>query len=362
MKKYWLSFLMIFTILSISIVDVLLPNRSFSAFENRFLALQPVFSIERLLNNEFSSDYQKYVNDQFVGRDHWITLKSLTEKIIGKKENNGIYFGNDNFLFEKIIHPQPQLALNEQYMDEFLRMYKKLPISLIIPLSSSMVYQSKLPNHAPIYDQYKWYNHKQALWPMIDVMNELSASNELVYYRNDHHWSLYGAYLAYQQIANEIGLVPSSWESMDIQTVDGFLGSYYAQGKPVTYTSEPLLYLDPPILAYQTPTTTHTNLIDSDKLYKSDKYSAFLYGNHGFARIKVHDIQDPKKLLVIKDSYANSLLPFFVEHYDQIDVVDLRHYSQSLKELLSTNNYENILFVCSFSQFSSDSSIAKLRY
>lgn len=362
MKKYALSLMMIITIIGISVVDISGPLRIFSAFENRFLSTKPTISIETIVNNEFSSAYERYVNDQFVAKDQWITLKSTFEKLINKQENNGIYFGKSGFLFEKILTESEQLKQNQQYMDEFLAMYSNLPISLVIPLSSSVVYHDKLPSFAPMFDQQNWYDQQQKKWPLIDVMASLSSSSELVYYRNDHHWSLYGAYLAYVKTAEEFNVQANSWESFTIESVADFLGSYYAKGKPLTYVSDTMQYINPSILSYQTPLGEYDSLMDFSKLGKFDKYSAFLYGNQGFASIKVQESETPKRLLVIKDSYANSMIPFLVSHYDEIDIIDLRHYSKSIKSVLESKPYDNILFVCSFSHFASDKSIAKLRY
>lgn len=362
MKKHTLSLVMVATVLLISLLDVFAPIRVFSAFENRFLTLKPTISVESIFSNKYTSTYEKYVNDQFIGRDYWITLKSIFEKMTNKKENNGIYFGGEYFLFEKIVDVSSQLSKNEKTMEEFLQKYSDLPLSLFIPLSSSVTYKAFVPDHAPLFDQTAWYNSHAQSWPLIDNQLLLEMSDLQTFYKNDHHWTLYGAYLGYLAIASEFGFEPKQWQSFEIKSIANFLGTFYARGKPLTYKADVLQYYNPPIFSYEASGKIYDSLIDESQFNEYDKYGAFLYGNHGFATIKVRDVKKPKRLLLIKDSYANSLVPFLVNHYDEIELVDLRYFSGSLNAIIKSKIYDNILFLNSFSQFSNDSNIAKLRY
>ena len=97
-------------------------------------------------------------------------------------------------------------------------------------------------------------------------------------------------------------------------------------------------------------------------LRSSVSYCAILYGNHGFGRILAKDRIDSKKLLVIKDSYANSLIPFMTSAFDQIDVIDLRQFNGSLIAILAETDYDQILVLQSFNQFCDEVNDAKLRY
>ncbi len=360
MKKYLITWLVSVSVLLIFIIEILTPIRVYSHFENRYLMQPPKLSLNDIINNRFSLDYEKYINDQFVFRDRWISLKSWVEATLNKKENNGIYFGKDRFLFEKMIAPSQQLEINTLYLNEFLEKYPDLPIQIIMPLSSYTLYPHLLPDHAPVFDQLAWLK-SQSNWPIIDIHDPLKRSTDQTYYRNDHHWTTHGAYLAYVAIMETLGQEPLSWQEFPKQATNGFLGTYYAKGKPTDPLSDTLIIIDPKIVSYRIGNTTFDSLIDMTKLQAHDKYAAFLRGNHGFASIKVNESEQPTRLLVIKDSFANSLVPFLTAHYDEIDVIDLRHYSGSIQAVIDTG-YDDILFVHSFSQFAADTSIAKLRY
>jgi hypothetical protein len=89
---------------------------------------------------------------------------------------------------------------------------------------------------------------------------------------------------------------------------------------------------------------------------KKDKYTVFFNGNHPLIKISTNGSPN-NKLLVIKDSYANSLIPFLTQNYDEIYVVDPRYYSDNLKALIDSNNIKNILILYNVNTFFEDSSI-----
>ncbi len=362
MKKSWVAQAFTLTVLLLFIVNMVAPVRVFSKFENRYLAQLPPLNVNQIISNQFSINYETYVNDQFFIRDTWISTKALIERLMMKQENNGIYFGKDGYLFDKMIQYPDQLAINQKYMNEFLALYPQLSISVMIPTNSASLLLDKLPNHAPQLNQYTWLKENAIEWPWIDTFSIFKSSNKPVYYKTDHHWTLYGAFLAYSEWISSIGKTPLNWEEFDVKDVKNFLGTYYSKGKPSVFQFDTLSYINPSIVSYSFANTTVDTLIDESKLSQFDKYSAFLYGNPGFAQIITNESEQPSKVLIIKDSYANSFIPFLTQHFDQIDIVDLRGYSGSIKSLVSSQDYDQILILSSFAQFSSDSNFAKLRY
>ena len=84
-----------------TLFDLTQTDREYSEFENKYLAQKPPFTMKAFLNNEWTQDYEEYINDQFILRDDWITLKSICESMLLKIENNGIAYGEDGYMFEK---------------------------------------------------------------------------------------------------------------------------------------------------------------------------------------------------------------------------------------------------------------------
>lgn len=102
------------------IIGLLTPDRAFSDNENRVLAQRPKLSLTNLLDGSFTSDLEAYDSDQFVGRDGWVSLKLAYDKLLGAKEENGVYLCKDGYLMEKQDAPDTeQLSRNEQAMRDF---------------------------------------------------------------------------------------------------------------------------------------------------------------------------------------------------------------------------------------------------
>lgn len=95
------------TLLLVLIVNLVLPNRSFSEKENRVLASRPDASLSQIASGRFGEKYETYVNDQFFFRDFWVTLKARFDRILGKVEENGVYLGKDGYLMEAFVPPAP---------------------------------------------------------------------------------------------------------------------------------------------------------------------------------------------------------------------------------------------------------------
>ena len=337
------------------------PVNLYSQREKRPLATFPAFSWEALVDGQLSLDIESAVNDQFIGRSFWVDLKAMAEALLGKQENNGILFGKDGILFKKRLVLPDQATKNLRYLDEFLTLVKDLPVTAILVPGSDAVMPERLPHGFPQLDHAALLSVWAQQLNLIDLTPTLKESTERLYYRLDHHWNLNGAYVAYTRLCEEWGLTALPFESFAVEHVEGFKGTYANQGQPGSMDSETLSLIDPDILDYQIGDQHYSSLIDREALKGSDKYAAFLHGNPGLATIIVRESHDPRHLIVIKDSYANSLIPFFTAHFDRITVVDLRTFNGSLQGLLA-QGAEEILYLQNFHQFVEDINVAKLRY
>ncbi len=66
---------------------------------------------------------------------------------------------------------------------------------------------------------------------------------------------------------------------------------------------------------------------------------------------------DAPSLLILRDSYADSLIPFLLDDFSQIHLMDLRYYRAGLSEYLKNNHIDEILVIYSVSNFCTDSNI-----
>jgi hypothetical protein len=192
------------------------------------------------------------------------------------------------------------------------------------------------------------------------VRETLAAhKSEYIYYRTDHHWTTTGAYYAYAQLCGTLGLTPFDRAAHETVAVAQFYGTHYSKARLWNAVPDTITYYDLPNTltiytvtgaAEATPAEV-TGLYDTAKFAVYDKYAAFLHGNNGYSRI---DGDGEGKILVIKDSYANSFVPYLTANYAAIDVIDFRNYNYGLDALIEANDYDQILVLYSFDSFKSD--------
>ena len=74
-------------------------------------------------------------------------------------------------------------------------------------------------------------------------------------------------------------------------------------------------------------------IYDESKLSTKDKYAYFLGGNYG--RLKIENCGGKGHLLIVKDSFANCLIPFLLPHFDTVTVIDPRFFVGSVSEIIT---------------------------
>ncbi|HIV86933.1 MAG TPA: hypothetical protein H9896_02350 [Candidatus Pygmaiobacter gallistercoris] len=383
-----------------SIADSTVNDRKESELENRTLAQKPTLTLSNLLaseeNKKFSYLYEQYINDQFLGRDGWISLKSRAESLLLKVENNGVVYGDEGTMYQKFFTLQSaatgglQVEANIDAVSTFAARHPGLATVMVVP-SADMILTDLLPAGAPFVDESPWMEQIAASLggnaAFLDLTDTLRAhSDEYLFYRTDHHWTTLGAYYAYLDYAASAGKEPISLDFLTATTDDAFFGTLYSKSKKYNAVADQLSYYpqldgEMTILQLVDPETRKqveeayasgsmseeeyakladrtVDLYDTDKLTVRDKYAMFLYGNNGFARIRG---SGEGKLMVIKDSYANCFIPFLLENYAEIDVVDLRYLRDAtIDELIDRQGYDDLLILYNFQSFSSDTNLVLL--
>ncbi|MTI69277.1 MAG: hypothetical protein FH751_03335 [Firmicutes bacterium] len=356
-------------IFTINIFNILMPDKEFSESENRVLSQFPKFSMEKLTSGRFSNKFETYITDQFIFKDFWVGLKSDIERFSLKNENNGIYFGKDGYLLEDFTNSDEVLANNIKSINYFNKKLPDLTTYFLLAPNSVKIYEDKLPMFSEPYDQSKIIDRvkKNLNGEFIDVYDILKRKkDEYIYFKTDHHWTMRGAYYAYQMFCNNIGLKSFDFNKFDKEIVsNSFYGTFYSKAnnrhipadkieifKPKFNTSYKVHYLDE---------DKYTNtLYEFNHLDKKDKYSLFLDGNHSLITIKT-DVKNNKKLVIFKDSYSHSFIPFLANHYKEIHIIDLRYYKLNIYDYIKENDIDEALFLYNVSTFSSDENLSWLR-
>ena len=359
-------------IVALGILDACWPRRTFSELENRNLATDPVFTFEKLWKNQYTLEYEEYVGDQFVLRDQWISLKSRIESLFGKLENNGVIYGSDGYQFEKLD------PVDGEQVDKFMGYLNQFAQKLDVPFyfgiipNAYQVLSDKVPQAAPLPDQAPWvekiYQQAPENGVTLDMIQGLGEHrDEEIFYHTDHHWTTLGAYYGYRVFCQAAGLEPVALEEMEKHQVEGFYGTLYSKSKLYSTQPETIDYYDTDPLTMEIRTlegiqVTHS-LYDLEQFEKRDKYAAFLYSNNDLTVITRENQDAPRqRLLIIKDSYSNSMIPFLTENYNQIYVVDLRSLSLPMSQILEETSFDDVLFLYNFKNFVTDTNLIRLTW
>lgn len=374
-KRSW-NTILVFCILifGFTAATLLKPSSEFSETENRALAQMPKMELESILNGDFEADYEEYLTDQFVLRDAWIGLKTASERAQFRQESKDIYFAEDGYLIEKHTgaFTSEQAAQNQKLLAQFCERYEpqfgaEHMTVMLIPNAVDIL-EDLLPPFAVPCEQEGYLTQVQDALPegvWFDAGAVLREhKDEELYYRTDHHWKTGAAFLVYQEWAREQGFVVPSESDYEIRTaVEDFEGTIQAKLGIHTAKDTLELYLPKKDIFYTMQINgaekISYSLYDETALDTRDKYAVYFGGNQALVRLKARTDSD-RRLLVLKDSYAHCFVPFALEEFEQIDLVDVRYYNQKLSGLIVQEGYTDLLVLYNAAGFAEDVSLAKL--
>lgn len=340
------------------------PDRDFSEQENRYLAKFEAPTLSTLKSGEFMKDFEQYVIDQFPLRDGWIQMKAWCERLVGKQENNGVYLGTDDgqTLFAQYTKPSADdLSKRVKYVNQ-LGANVDVPVYFGLIPDKSYVWADRLPDRAPLVDDGSTIQEAMGLTgedvTYIDLREKLSGED--VFYRTDHHWSLFGAFQGYQALTQAMGVETVIPDGDPGLVSDSFYGTTYSSSgagwvKPdemYTWVSEEGIT----VTAYPKGEPEPGVLYDKSFLEKKDKYSMYLGGNKPLAVLENPQAQGGK-LLVIRDSYSDSLAPFLAQSYQEVHLFDVRYNLTSVKEYVEQNHIDQVLVLFSAANFATEANL-----
>lgn len=355
-----------------AIASIVKPFKEFSEIENRILTQKPKITLETILNGDFEQNYEEYITDQFIFRNEFIGLKTSAEKLLLKKESKDIYFAKNDYFIEKYtdVFTTDIAQRNIKYLAEFIQIYEKQfgaeHISVMIIPNAVDILKSKLPAFASPYDEDEYLKQisdllsKDIYFYSAKVLQE--HTEEDIYYKTDHHWKTLAAFYVYQAWAKEKGYHVPEITDYTIETVTtDFQGTI--QSKLGIKTKGDTIELFRPkkeinYMIYKND-IKETNIYDISALNTKDKYAVYFGGNQPFMKIQT-ETENKRKILIIKDSYANCFIPFMFEEFTDIDVIDLRYNNQKLSEIIANGEYTDILILYNAAGFAEDMSIIKL--
>ena len=307
-------------------------------------------------------DAEDYVNDHVIGRDFWVALKAWSERLSGKQENNGVYFGKEDTLLNRLDEPDYDTLMTSAGYVNDLVYNLDVPVYFGIIPSSTEIWSDRLPAGAPTADEKAiiedLYDTVQTF--TIDMYSALEEhKDEEIYYRTDHHWTSLGAYYGYTALMEAMGMeaVPLD-ESAKVTVSDSFYGT--------TFSTSGVRWVAPDhidryisgdgvkVTGYPEGSPVESSLYVDSYLDKKDKYSSFLGGNQPLCVIETEHTDAPK-VLVIRDSYSDSLAPFLTQSFSEIHLFDTRMNKTSIKAYVEENDIDQVVVLYSISNFISSS-------
>ncbi len=372
-KIFFTIFMMVWVI--IVIINFVWAKPVFSEEENRMLATIPRFSFESFVNGNYLNGVNDYINDHFAFRNFYLKLNSWWEvQIMGKKENNGVYIGEDGYLFEKVNfneNEQKNVNKNIHTISDFSAKMEKINVPTYFMLIPNSIYinSDKLPNNVETLDQEKIINevyNKTENTININVTQSLKIENEnkQLYFKTDHHINSDGAYVVYTEFCKTSNLpIINLNEFEKVILSDDFLGTFDSKAQLLNQESDTLFVYENTIntnikeAIYDKEVTN--SIFNEDYLRGKDKYSYFLNGNNSRAIIKTNNTND-KKLLVIKDSYAHIISQFLCQSYSEVHFLDPRYTNFNYEEYVKKNGITDVLFLYNVSTFMQDTNVSKI--
>lgn len=223
-------------------------------------------------------------------------------------------------------------------------------------------------------------NQKQAIRYMYSKMSpnvgkcyiyELMRKHrdEYLYFRTDHHWTSLGAYYAYTAFATQLEKKPYALDSFKKYEMGRFIGSYYTTTRVSSLTENP-----DNLVAYGPFSTNALEMVNKDNQFidyniitdvsgwnENSKYSSFIGGDNPYTHIKNPNLSDGSSVLVIKESFGNAFVPFLVENFEHVYVIDYRYYDGTVQELVAQNAIANVVFVNNISITSTEDRVNELK-
>lgn len=340
--------------------------------ENRELTPMPTLSKETILSGSFSKDFENYLADNVGFRSYFMDFSSSitalkgveieSGKVVSTKKDLGVGTAGEGSLWiqgDRIMEVYKADNVTRDAYVEMLNGYAEaLPenvriFSMLAPTQIEFNNSENLADSQKETIDYVYTNMSDRI-ESVDVYGALEKhKDEYVFFRTDHHWTQKGAFYAYQTFVKQALGKDTKLSDYQVQSADGFLGTLYDQINDLSlkkyadtiewfdfgknYEIEATAFENEQFVNYK---GVIYNVPQSTEMPKYAKI--FMCGDHPFAKITT-DNKNGKTLLVIKDSYANALIPLLTQDYETVLVVDPRNYYGKVTELVAEYNVDDCL-------------------
>ncbi len=343
------------------LVNLILPDTLYSESEKRELQQMPDFTVNSVMSGEFTSKFDKYASDQFFARDSWVLAKGLSQYFIGQRKLNGVYITDNAYIRELTVNEE---RLNNN-LDAIASLAEKsnIPVTLLVAPEASTIYEDKLPLGEMSKEKFVLEKVYEKLGGKVNVVYPkdtlLEHRDEYIYFRGDHHWTMRGALYAYNALRGRE-------ERYEFTTIaDDFKGTMVTKaGVKLPWIS--LDKIDVPVGISNDNFAISVNRGGADEdgemyypefLQEFDKYRFFQGGDQPLMAI---GSTGEGSALVLKDSFANVMLPYLAKDRKTTYVADTRYNRQSQAEYAKAMGVDEIILIYSPDSLSNEFSLVNL--
>ena len=358
-------------LIAVMLFNIFLPDKKFSAEENRLLQTMPKLSISSIFSGRFETKAESYAADQFMLRNMFIKVKSSFDTSLGSTDSNNVFMCKDNYLMENISKlDTKKMENNYNSLAKLKQLYPNINMDFMLVPNAANIMSDKLPLFAVTEDQNKqmddFFKKIQSIGiNPVDVRATFKKNKEKIelYYHTDHHWTTDGAYLAYQDFAKKNKLNSNiKYDALAVK--NDFRGTLASKSGFTNGLNDMIkIYLPKEgqnyknsVIFYSDTKEKTTEFYKLNNLKKKDTYTVFGGSNHPIYSIKT-PVSSQRKLLLIKDSYANSFIPFLSQDYREIIVIDPRYFFDDISEIIKANGITDVLFLYNANTFFNDNSL-----
>lgn len=180
----------------------------------------------------------------------------------------------------------------------------------------------------------------------------MEHKDEEIFKRTDHHWAQLGAFYAAEEFAKTAGAPFASLTSYEKVTKHGYVGTLYG------YSGDNDLKDNPEDFTYYIPgndyTTTYYStdmteeyegnlLINLDNVDPVSWYLVFMGTDSVVTHVHT-DVDNGRKLAIVKDSYGNALVPCLTGSFEDIYVIDMRYFEVNAVTQMKEWGITDLLF------------------
>lgn len=364
--------------------------------EKRKLTEFPKFTVSGFLSGEWTSQVSLWYADTYPMREGMISTNSSLESLYGVKgeqvvvgdaaddipdtptDQEVVFNPTDDGGGERVqgmyVNGDTAYQLysfNQQNSDSYAALINKLAsqvkgkanvYDMIVPLHYQIALSRETADKFGASDCEAAINYMYGAMSdditTVDALSEMIAHNtEYLYYRADHHWTARGAYYAYVAFCEAKGIEPTPLSDYERLQFDGFLGTLYAEAdQPAAMKSNPD-YVEAFVpmgtnkikVTERNGNVTEYQVVNkqTDAWYPAAgaKYNCFIAGDNPISEIHNPDITDGSSIVIIKESYGNAFVPFLVDSYEYVYVIDYRYWSGNLADFVIDNKIDDVLFL-----------------